>query len=39
MPYGWDLAIVGVFGFVFYFWGLRCGWRTPDVEAVRQSAG
>jgi amino acid transporter len=38
MPYGWDLVIVGLFGFVFYFWGLRCGWRTPDVEAVGRSA-
>jgi amino acid transporter len=38
MPYGWDLVIVGLFGFVFYFWGLRCGWRTPDVEAVGHSA-
>jgi amino acid transporter len=34
IPYGWDLAFVAVVGLVFYFWGLRCGWRTPDVEAA-----
>ena len=32
-PDGWDLIIVGLFGLVFYFWGLACGWRTPDVDA------
>jgi amino acid transporter len=34
LAYGWDLAVVAVLGLVFYFWGLRCGWRTPDVEAL-----
>jgi amino acid transporter len=33
IPYGWDLAVVAAVALVFYFWGLRCGWRTPDVEA------
>jgi len=23
---------------VFYFWGLRSGWRTPAVEAVEGGA-
>ena len=32
LPYGWDLVAVACVGLVFYFWGLRCGWRTPDVE-------
>jgi amino acid transporter len=35
IPYGWDLAIVAVFGAVFYFWGVSSGWRTPMVEAAR----
>jgi len=34
LPYGRDLAVVAVVGLVFYFWGLRCGWRTPDVDVV-----
>lgn len=32
IPYGWDLALVAVFGLVFYLWGLKSGWRTPEVE-------
>jgi amino acid transporter len=38
IPYGWDLGLVAVLGVVFYFWGLKCGWRTPSVEAVRMEA-
>lgn len=34
LPYGWDLIVVAVVALVFYAWGLRCGWRTPDVEAA-----
>jgi amino acid transporter len=34
LPYGWDLLVVAAIGIVFYLWGLRCGWRTPDVEAA-----
>jgi Amino acid transporters len=33
LPFGWDLAAVALAGLLFYLWGLRCGWRTPDVEA------
>jgi amino acid transporter len=32
LPYGWDLVVVAFVGAAFYFWGLKCGWRTPDVE-------
>ncbi len=32
LAYGWDLVVVAIVGAVFYFWGLKCGWRTPDVE-------
>jgi len=34
LPYGWDLLVVAAVGVIFYLWGLRCGWRTPDVEAA-----
>jgi amino acid transporter len=32
LSYGVDLAVVGVVGLLFYFWGVRSGWRTPSVE-------
>ncbi|MDE2149911.1 MAG: APC family permease [Gammaproteobacteria bacterium] len=32
IPFGWDLALVAAAGLGFYLWGLRCGWRTPDVQ-------
>jgi amino acid transporter len=35
LTYGWDLVIVAIVGVVFYFWGLACGWRTPDIEAIQ----
>ena len=34
LTYGWDLVIVAVVGAVFYFWGLACGWQTPEIEAT-----
>jgi amino acid transporter len=34
LAYGWDLLVVAVIALAFYYWGLRCGWRTPDVEAA-----
>jgi amino acid transporter len=37
LSYGWDLAVVAGVGLVFYFWGLRCGWRTPDIETLSHS--
>lgn len=38
LPYGWDLLVVGVVGLAFYLWGVRCGWRTPSVEAAELEA-
>ena len=38
LPYGWDLAVVAVVGIVFYFWGVRSGWRTPAAEAADSQA-
>ena len=36
--FGWDLALVGVIGLVFFLWGVKSGWRTPSVEAARLEA-
>jgi len=38
IPYGWDLALVGVIGLVFFLWGVRSGWRTPSIVAERAEA-
>jgi amino acid transporter len=32
LKWGWDLALVAVIGLIFFFWGIRSGWRTPAVE-------
>ena len=39
LPWGWDLAVVAVLALGFYFWGLRCGWRTPDIDALHRVEG
>jgi amino acid transporter len=31
IPYGWDLLVVAIIGLIFYVWGLRCGWATPEI--------
>jgi amino acid transporter len=36
--YGWDLLIVAVVAVGFFAWGLACGWRTPEVEAIKMEA-
>jgi amino acid transporter len=36
--YGWDQLCVAVASIVFYFWGLRSGWRTPGVIAAEDNA-
>jgi hypothetical protein len=33
-----DLVVVAVIGLVFYLWGVKSGWRTPAVEAARETA-
>ena len=38
LPYGWDLLIVAVIAIGFFAWGLACGWRTPEVEAIKMEA-
>ncbi|WP_045728676.1 APC family permease [Xanthomonas sp. GPE 39] len=37
LPYGPDLIVVGVVALVFYFWGVRSGWRTPSLEQASGS--
>ena len=32
--YGWDQLCVALTALVFYFWGVRSGWRTPALEAI-----
>jgi amino acid transporter len=36
LPYGWDLLVVAVVALGFYAWGVRCGWRTPDIDALHR---
>jgi amino acid transporter len=36
--YGWDQLCVALAALVFYFWGLRSGWRTPAVEAAESGS-
>src|SRR3974390_3105432 len=36
--YGWDQVSVALASLVFYFWGVRSGWRTPSVIAVEKHA-
>lgn len=32
IEYGWDQLCVVVIGTVFFFWGVRSGWRTPALN-------
>jgi hypothetical protein len=36
--YGWDQLCVTIASLIFYFWGLRSGWRTPAIEEVESAA-
>jgi amino acid transporter len=36
--YGWDQFCVTVAALIFYFWGVRSGWRTPAIEAAEVNA-
>jgi len=38
MAYGWDLLIVAAVAVGFFAWGLACGWRTPEIEAIKMEA-
>jgi amino acid transporter len=34
LGYGWDQLCVALSALVFFFWGVRSGWRTPALAAV-----
>src|SRR6202047_1332818 len=36
--YGWDQLCVALAALIFYFWGLRSGWRTPAIEAAEDGS-
>ncbi len=36
--YGWDQLCVVAASLLFYFWGLRSGWRTPAIEAAERAS-
>src|SRR5271156_4370082 len=35
--YGWDQLCVALTALIFYFWGVRSGWRTPAIETAESS--
>jgi amino acid transporter len=35
IKWGWDLLVVAAVGLVFFLWGERSGWTTPDIERIR----
>jgi amino acid transporter len=38
LPYGWDQLCVVAAALLFYWWGLRSGWRTPALEAAESAS-
>ena len=38
IPYGYDQLCVAIAAVAFYFWGLRSGWRTPEIDALEQAS-
>ncbi|MGH8156310.1 MAG: APC family permease, partial [Rhodanobacteraceae bacterium] len=38
LPYGWDLLVVAAVAVGFFAWGLACGWRTPEIDAIKLEA-
>ena len=35
--YGWDQLCVALASLAFYFWGVRSGWRTPELAALEKA--
>ncbi|HLQ12899.1 MAG TPA: APC family permease [Steroidobacteraceae bacterium] len=35
LSYGWDQLSIAAAALVFYFWGLRSGWRTTELEQLK----
>src|SRR5271168_495952 len=38
IKYGWDQLCVALAALVFYFWGVRSGWRTPAIETAESKS-
>ncbi|RIV24716.1 APC family permease [Alicyclobacillaceae bacterium I2511] len=36
IPYGWDMLVVAASSLVFYYWGLKSGWRTEQVAKLEE---
>ncbi|MFC4619793.1 APC family permease [Camelliibacillus cellulosilyticus] len=36
IPAGWDYAVIAVASLIFYYWGIKSGWQTPEIESKRQ---
>jgi amino acid transporter len=32
LTWGWDLVVVAALGLIFFIWGAKSGWCTPDVR-------
>jgi amino acid transporter len=35
LSWGWDLVVVAAMGLVFFVWGARSGWSTPEIERAQ----
>jgi amino acid transporter len=35
IKWGWDLLVVAAIGLIFFVWGARSGWTTPDIAQIR----
>lgn len=38
IPYGWDQLVAAIDGLLFYFWGVKSGWRTPAMDEVESNS-
>ena len=38
IPYGIDLIVVAIVGFIFYLWGVNSGWQTPAIAQASAQA-
>jgi amino acid transporter len=36
--YGYDQLTVAIASLAFYFWGVKSGWRTPEIDALEQAS-
>ncbi|HEY2684048.1 MAG TPA: APC family permease [Steroidobacteraceae bacterium] len=36
--YGYDQLTVAIASLAFYFWGVKSGWRTPEIDALEEAS-